>query len=89
MFEVTNTGKLISNGQLVRLGNSNLYASVSPGEGSNFIKTVVRTPAADIDLLNSTFTSSVLDADQVINALNGVDPTWPLLLANALAEKVA
>ncbi len=89
MFEVTKTGQLISTGQLVRLGDSNVYASVNPGEGSNFIKTVARAPAADIDQLNSTFTSSVLDADQVIKALNSVDPAWPLLLAYALAEKAA
>ncbi|MDH1507505.1 hypothetical protein N5I20_20900, partial [Aeromonas caviae] len=70
-------------------GESNVYASVNPGEGCNFIRTVVRSPAADIDKLNSTFTSCVLDADQVIQALNSVDPAWPLLLANALAEKAA
>ncbi|MBS2783050.1 hypothetical protein [Aeromonas salmonicida] len=33
MFEVTKTGELISTGQLVRLGESNVYASVNPGEG--------------------------------------------------------
>ena len=89
MFEVTKTGELISTGQLVRLGDSNVYASMNPGEGCNFIRTVVRAPAADINQLNSTFPSCVLDADQVIQALNSVDPSWPLLLANALAEKAA
>ncbi|WP_270820076.1 hypothetical protein [Aeromonas sp. Y311-2] len=88
MFDVTTRGVLVSSGKIVPIADLGLYASCDPVMGANFVKTTGKIVQPNIDSINSELFVQI-DGNKLIRALNNIYPEWPILLAQALDEKLS